>query len=454
MVTLALFSTAVMAVALILVYVPLEYCILLPFCSIMWLGEGFRLGQVLPFGPHVALFGIVLLKRFMRRRPRALIDVILRNGPLALFCLMSAGSVLYGVALGAPIGGAIGDVSTILYFVAMYAVIAATPDLNMRRLITGVVSITALAVVKVLYLYAVPVGARWDNDWQASVLVWGSGLSSRIILNGADVFFVLAAAFPVSNLMIKPQISKLLSAVPALGMIVIGLLLCSTRSNWVGFAVIIFSQILIVSCRILASGAIRSKSILGVALLLAIAGAFSISGDYSPLPILQARFAEGDTRGSLSLRAAERDALLESVGSSFLFGRGMGSQYPDPIHNGEPTGFNHNAYLYLYLKMGLVGVLLYVGILAHCCGRFWHRLMGLRETDDLILHLGMLSALLGLCVLSLTVNKLFDVSGALFTGLAVGMCHQVKRIQTSFGYTYTVTSPCIVDRRAFSRQPE
>jgi hypothetical protein len=50
-----------------------------------------------------------------------------------------------------------------------------------------------------------------------------------------------------------------------------------------------------------------------------------------------------------------------------------------------------------------------------------------QDPDEISLHLGFLGALVCLCVLSLTVNKNFAVSGAIFSGLALGMCHRLPR---------------------------
>lgn len=422
---------AVVAGIGILAFVPLEYCILLPFCSIMWLGESFHLGGRLPFAPHVVFFGVMLAKRLVRRRSGAFLEVILRNRPLLLFCLLFAGALFYGIASSADPKTMKEDASSILYFVAMYAVIASTPDLNMRRVITGVVIVSSLAAAKVIYLYVVPVDAQFGNDWQATVLAGNSALGSRIILYGADVYFVLAAAFPFSTLLIKPQIYKMLSALPLLTMMGIGMLLSLTRSNWIGFAAVIVTQMLVLCWRSAFTIGTHSKFLFGIGIIVAIVAALVASGDYSPVPRVSQRFAEGDSTGSLSLRSDETDALLESVGSSVLVGRGIGSRYADPMNNGTLTGFSHNGYLFLYLKMGLLGVLLYAGILTECFRRLWRACMASRELGDLSLHIGLLSAMVGLCVLSLTVNKNFDVSGALFGGLAVGFCHQARRNRTS-----------------------
>lgn len=429
MVTVLIAALGCAAIVGFLVWVPFEYCILLPFCSVMWLGPNFHLGGTMPVAPHVLLFGLVLAKWVVQLRSGTVFDPIVRNGSLLLFCSLFVGAVFYGLARSATPAIIKEDATSFLYLMGMYAVFASS-QVNLSRVINGIVFAAAVSSFKVLYLCMVPVNAMWSNDWQATVLPGKSVVDSRIILNGADVYFVLAAAFPLAVVLVRPQVSKLIWAVPALTLIGVGLVLSSTRSNWLGFGAMVCTELVVLSRHGVAKRGGRSRIRGGLCAVVVLLAALAMLGEYSPLPRIVQRFGEGDSTGSVSLREAEANALLESVGSSVLLGLGMGGQYPDPINSGMPTGFSHNGYLFLYLKMGLVGVVVYAVALTKALARLWRGCALTQVEEALRIRAGLLGALVGLCVLSVTVNKNFDVSGALFTGLAFGVAEQVNSRRT------------------------
>jgi O-antigen ligase len=97
------------------------------------------------------------------------------------------------------------------------------------------------------------------------------------------------------------------------------------------------------------------------------------------------------------------------------------------------TGFNHNGYLYLYLKMGAIGLVVYLMLLKKAFAHLWRLCVRQRQGRDLTMHVGFLGALVCLCVLSFAVNKIFAVSGAMFSGLALGFCDRTGRQRVAAG---------------------
>jgi O-antigen ligase len=423
-----LFVTIGACVVLTLIARPrLTYVVLLPFWLVIWLGEGFRWGDRLPVAPQLLCFGLVLAVRLLRGHPLPLLTAVVRNRPLLLFLGLFAAALIHGIASSADPETIKQDAAMFFYFPAMYALVAGTPNLNIRRVLMGISIIAVAAVAKVLYLYQVPVGATWLNDWQASVTVGNSPLDSRVLLRGADVFFFLCAAFPIATVLVRPRLFKRLNTLLLLVPLGVGMYFSSTRSNWIGFGAMILMQVAVLSVRNLAGARTRIGLLMGLVLLVGLAWGMGMD-QYSLIHKVTVRFAAQDRETSVQFRTSEAEALVKTVGSSFLLGLGFGSTFRQPMSSSDAQGgWSHNAYLFLYLKMGVIGVLVYLAVLARGFKRCWQICLTCRDPEELSLHLGLFGALVCLCVLSVAVNKNFAVSGALFSGLALGAYHRVPQ---------------------------
>jgi hypothetical protein len=405
-------------------YLPLRWLTLLPFASVIWLGEGFHADGRLLLSPHVALAALVVFAA-LARGPLELVAALCRRRAMVVFLILLVASALIGVLGDAEMSVVKIDLSPLLYFVAAYAVAAA----RLRRLedaawITrGILLLTALALVKVIYLGTIVGGvADWENDWQALVEIGATPLDTRIILRGADLFWFVGAAVLLGRLQTTPGTAGKLRLLPMVAVLGIGMLFSATRSNWLGFGAGMLAQWLLALRLGLVSG--RQLKRFGAALLLLalLVGIAESQPEYSLREKLRARLEKPGQELAMSIRMAEAQALVESVGWSVLLGRGLGSEYTyvDSLQGMVRSHWSHNGFLYLYLKAGLAGVAAYLVLFCAALRVVWRRATATADPHERATCLGLLGALVCTAVLSLAVNKIFAVSGALFCGLLLG----------------------------------
>jgi O-antigen ligase len=403
--------------------VPLRWLILLPFTSVIWLGEGFHWSERFPLSPHVLLMALVMAVAVCREQ-FAFLNTLLRHRAFLVFLAM------VGIALSAGLLGEADtqvvkeDVTPFLYFAAGY-VLAATCFRRLADaawLARAVVWLTALAVVKLLYLSIAAPAADWFNQWQALVERGPGPLETRIILRGADVFWFAGAALLLGQILVTPGLARKLQPLALLGVMSAGMFFSATRSNWLGFGVAVLAQLLLVVHRGTISR--RQLATLAGALLtlgLVVAAAES-QPEYSLSEKVRARFDQPRQDMAVNVRVSEARALLDSMQWNFLVGRGMGSEYDyvDDLGGTLRTSWSHNGFLFLYLKLGVTGLGAYLFLLYGGLRAAWRGSLAAGSPEELSEWLGLLGALTCVAVLSLAVNKIFAVSGALFCGMVLG----------------------------------
>jgi hypothetical protein len=415
---------ALTVVAPLSIYLPLRWLVLLPLASVIWLGEGFHAEGRTPLSPHVALAALVVFSA-LARGPLDLAAALCRRRAMVVFLILFFLAALMGVLGEAEMGVVKTDLAPLLYFLVAYAVAAA----HLRRLedaewiARAILVLTALALVKVLYLGTVVGGvANWENDWQALVEIGSSPLDTRIILRGADLFWFVGATVVLGRLQTTPGAAGKLRLLPWVIVLGVGMLFSATRSNWLGLAAGLLAQWLLA----LRLGLISERQLkrFGAALLLlaVLVGIAETQPEYSLREKLRARLEKPGQELALSIRVAEAQAIVESVGWNVALGRGLGSEYTyvDSLTGWMRSPWSHNGFLYLYLKMGLAGVTAYLFLYGGALRVAWRRAVASDEARERAACLGLLGALVCTAVLSLAVNKIFAVSGALFCGLMLG----------------------------------
>ncbi len=129
---------------------------------------------------------------------------------------------------------------------------------------------------------------------------------------------------------------------------------------------------------------------------------------------------------SVQERMAETRAALALVWESPVFGRGLGAHvsYMSPLKHHVTTGsFLHNAYLFIWLKLGIVGL---VSFLAFYFQGLRMTIRAAAKANSPLVHVLLVSGAAILIVaipLSLTSPQFYDKSSALVLALVLGLAH-------------------------------
>lgn len=336
---------------------------------------------------------------------------------MATFAVTIAIAALVGWAGNAEAETLRQDIVPFVFLAAIYvsarSLVVRSSDL--RVVVGGLLVGVFLAAAKVALLITRPIAVSWDGPWQA-VRVGEAG-SLRIILRGADAFFIICVVFIFSRWLASRTIS-LLTAVTAI-LAAAGALLSGTRSNWIG----LFAGGVAIIVIALALGLIRWRRVLvgfaaGVVMVLLV---LTFSGSVREMVGRSWASATGRTI-TMDVRAGENRAILRYIFDRAALGSGMGSTFD--YYNAElrvrvTAPFSHNAYLEILMKAGVPGLMAFFLLnllVLKSCWRIVRQQHPWREDV-----LGLAGAIISLLVLSVGVNKVFSIAGPMFLGLAFGI---------------------------------
>jgi O-antigen ligase len=309
-----------------------------------------------------------------------------------------------------------GDVVPVVFLVLTYVatrlLVRTKPEFDF--LLKAMLAGSCLAFGKVVFLMAAPFPLGWEGPWQA-IGEMTSGFP-RIILRGADLFFVVGSVVVFARLVWSTRVTTM-SAVAGL-LSLGGAMVSGTRSNWVGLAVGVTAVALVAIARSraglrrVAAGIAAGVVVLTVTLAWS-DGARGFAGRLGELV--------GSRSWTVTFRLLESEGVIEAIRSRGALGSGMGSTfvYSDLGRHGmASTNWNHNAYLEWLHKAGVVGLLVFVGLAVRTLRTALRLVRGGHPWAEGLLGMG--GALVAVLVLSLTTNKVFEFSGAMFLGLAFG----------------------------------
>ena len=137
-----------------------------------------------------------------------------------------------------------------------------------------------------------------------------------------------------------------------------------------------------------------------------------------------AGFDESNERAdtSASYREQENDYILRTGATHPVFGGGFGTHYKPPTGGRktfpafEGTMYSHNAYNWLYVKVGLVGVGVFAALIIACA------LPALNRKKDSTLLQVSASTLAGLSVAILVTPMPIEQPGSALLGIVMGLC--------------------------------
>jgi O-antigen ligase len=417
-------AAAAAALTALVFWAPPVLVLTLPIVAVQVLGEGLVLPGM-PLGVaqlcYPLVMAVVLLRRsqYLPRLTRPL------DRGMAALVLVSAVATVVGVFGGHEAADIKDDVVSIIFLVVTY--VATRTLVRTKRefdiVLASILLGSFLAALKVAYLVVTPVEAGWTGPWQAARLqVFGT---PRIVLRGADLFFVASTLIVVAQVMSKGRVTLRAAIVGVCSLA--GLLISSTRSNWIGFGVGLLAFVVAGPTRARVRGRRLAALLAGCALIGLVSVALS--------PAAQ-RFGErladaaGARQWTMTFRLLESKGVLSEVGSVYGLGSGMGSTYTYwnlEQATVERTTWTHNAYLQWLLKTGVVGLFVFLVLMARA-GRMASRSIRGRHPWAPGL-LGILSSLVAVLVLSVTVNKVFEFSGAMFLGLALGVIQSAEDVE-------------------------
>ena len=204
-------------------------------------------------------------------------------------------------------------------------------------------------------------------------------------------------------------------------------MIAATRSNWIGFGVGVLVCVFIGPASAHVRGRRVALALVGCALVAVISLALVPAAQRFVGKLVDAATAR---QWTMTFRVMESKGVLSAIESVYGLGSGMGSTYTYwNIERSmmERATWTHNAYLQWLMKTGVVGLFVFLALMARA-GRLATGLIRARHPWAPGL-LGVLGGLAAVLVLSVTVNKVFEFSGAMFLGLALGMIQSADGVE-------------------------
>ena len=390
----------------------MKYALALLFVLVQVLGEQFQV-ELLPFGLTQTFWILVLAATALNARAGSARFNGSIDRSLLVFALLLVLALAFGWRRGEHWSNMRDDLSPFFFLVTSYVVtrLIVRSASSLRTVIGGILIGSGLAAFKVMYIAMGSTTVEWNGPWQA---VYSEDFGTlRVILLGADLFFVVSTIMVLAQWLANRTMDRWKMAVGILALV--SVFASGTRSNWIGLG----SGLSVVAFTAGYFSIIRWKRIIlgGAIGVILLATVFVLSNS---LQTIVARSQESTmTRiEPITVRMYESEGVLTSIGGVIL-GNGLGSSYNYYSMYSKKMvteQFSHNGYLMLYLKTGILGLLLFL-IVVYRVMQTAFRLAGtghpLRE--ELI---GIIGGLVALLVISIGANKIFALSGNMFMGWA------------------------------------
>ncbi len=394
----------------------------------------------------LAMLAIPVAQGYLRQR-RLVLPWWHASGPLLAFLGVGFFSALYALTYqGVSPNWALGELRAVAYYTTFFATAwAVERPRQLRVLLIGLFLLAdATAGVVILQqflgpenrLLAAMTGGDWQV-WQVEGLPGGFGAVRVLPAGHALTYAMSIVAFA---LLISGRQTTLVRAAMAGQFLYLnlGLLLTYTRAQWLASAIALALVALLVSW---ADRARLAKYLLITGLVVAPVYALLSEGTKTPVgnePFLDAFGARAlslaaaeETLGSDSLqwRAFETEQAVQAIGRHPILGVGLGNAYRETTllrgeaRDGETrlTRYVHNSYLYVTVKMGLLGLaaLLWFSFVFIIGG--WRSFAAMAAGPRKALTLAVTASFVGLLEWSFTHAQLLSVEGTAVVGLLAGL---------------------------------
>ncbi|RJQ45371.1 MAG: hypothetical protein C4534_04790 [Gaiellales bacterium] len=349
--------------------------------------------------------------------------------------------LVLATALGVYYGNSLSLVRNelhVLFFIVLayfWAIVELRTPRDVWLASIALIAATAVAGFKSIYIsfFVSHFSEGYSQLWQASTTASRELGGQRTILNGADTFFVLSMPLIASFALFFRERRYIAWLSAAFVLTLYGLFISLTRTNW---ATVLVAILLVMLLGMRTAG--RQVVRIGVAVLLicilalAVSSMITFGGNTYDLGELMSRRLEPNPytgAGNLNYRIMESKALIDQAQEHLVLGNGLGASF-DFLEFRGATSVNwaHNGHLWLLLKSGLAGMaVFYLGIAATC----WQLIRmsfhaGQRTLSAISLGFGI--ALASLMIMTLLVNRISNMEGAYFIGLAVALPQIISRI--------------------------
>ncbi len=375
------------------------------------------------------------------------------SGPLLVLLAVGLYSALYALAYqGVAPNWALGELRAVVYYATFFVVVwAVKTRRQLRTVLFGLFLLADLTAGVIILqqflgvdnrLLAAMTGGDWEV-WQVEGLSGGFGAVRVLPAGHALTYAVSIVAFA---LLLMGRQAALVRAALAAQFVYLnfGLLLTYTRAQWLASMVALALVVWFVSR---SDKARLARYVMAAGLTVPLAYALFSTGGVATVddePFLTAFAARAltlvaptETLGTDSLRwrAFETEKALTAIAEQPFLGVGLGNAYRDAtLLRGEArsggtrlTRYVHNSYLYVTVKMGLLGLLALLWFSGAFVVSGWRAFAALAAGTGKALMLAVLASFVGLLVWSFTHAQLLSAEGTAVVGLLAGLAAAAER---------------------------
>ncbi len=424
----------------------MKYTLALSFVVIQVAGEALRI-PLMPLALSQMVFFcaiVIITLTFLSISTKATCYFGSIDKSILLFALYLMLAVMIGLYGGAGLGRINEDLVPLLILLSSYLAtrIIVRNTSSMRTIIDGILLGSFLAALKLIIIVISPVQVDWTGPWQA-LRSEGYGLV-RVILNGADLFFVVSTIM-TSVLWLTASTRGNWRNVAGM-LSVVAVFFAGTRSNWAGLGLALLVVIIIAgSFSLIRWRRVFLIGTIGTVLLISM---FVVSGSIQSAASDGGPATTHDREIPIVLRLLESEGILKQINNAVILGNGMGSTYEYfNLFNVVSTQWSHNAYLMLILKGGILGFILFFMVVF----RVMRQALRLVRTEHpwRVELIGLMGAIIAVLVLSIGANKIFSFSGCIFLGVAFAIV-QIAKI---YSRSLNNPSPAITGQQHKILQP-
>jgi len=260
----------------------------------------------------------------------------------------------------------------------------------------------------------------------------------RLFLIGVDTLGTFAVPFLVAYIVGGNPVKHLWFLFAGLGSAILVLILSFIRVTWIGVTLGVLIVVWLYWYRRKTN--LRTRRLVSLLLLIAVLfliGSNMIIGEAEfPITTLILRRLSGDYElggglyGLWRFRVEEARELLRSWSESPILGKGLGGSYRYLLFSAgvwDYQQWSHNGWLWLLLKAGLIGIILFLYPFLHLAIRALRSLRKGDCGDKAPLIVGLLSAGVAFSVLSITNNRFASPEGGALLGLWLALMGYATR---------------------------
>lgn len=325
------------------------------------------------------------------------------------------------------------DLSPMLNYLVFFIVVNTAPrPRDLRALVSIFLAFCYLVTLRDLLYFSAPPGSGPPALY---------GILERYVVRGPGgaAFWQSAFLLCLGRLLYETRPRRIALLMGSMAYFGATMLLSGTRTYWISSGIVFLLALLL-------AGRLRRGAPAGwpfrVALLGGVAAAVggALMGDASPTALrlreragLLGSFVEGGgavVDPSVLHRLQETQTALDRIARHPVVGYGLGYRIPFRGLPGVPgevahaeTTFLHNGYLFLLLKLGAVGLAVFLWFLWRLVRVQWIVADALRDPGDKGLAFGFLLSVVGIAVMSVTTSKFADAPTTLFLGVFSGILY-------------------------------